>query len=139
MFQKTKDYIEKLVKEKNIPYLDVAVVKDGFPVFRYFSGDGREELNGKEKLLIYSATKPLTVVCAVRLIEEGKLFLEDKVSKYLPQFKNAYLLNENGEKILPETDITILHLFTMTAGLTYDYKGYKIKEEVEKMVAICPP
>ncbi len=129
MFQNAKDYINKIVKEKNIPYIDVAVVKDGFPIFRYLAGDGREELNGKEKLLIYSATKPLTVVSAIRLIEEGKLSLSDKVSKYLPEFREAYII-ENGKKVKPKTDMTILHLLTMTAGFTYDCESYPIRETV---------
>lgn len=132
MFESTKNYIDGLVFDKKIPYIDVCVIKNGLPVFRYLSGDGREELTGKENLLIYSATKPLTVVCVARLIEEGKLFLDDKVSKYLPEYNDVFLLDEKGNKVAPKTDITILHLLTMTAGLTYDYDSYKVREEVEK-------
>ena len=132
MFESVKNYVDKIVCDKNIPYIDVGVMKEGLPLFRYLSGDKREQLSGKENLLIYSATKPLTVVCVMRLIEEGKLSLTDRVSKFLSEYKDVYLLDEKGKKIPPKTDITILHLLTMTAGLTYDYNGYKIKEEVEK-------
>ena len=133
MFTKTKNYIDALVKNKGIPYIDIGVMKKGFPVFRYLSGDGREEVNGKEKLLIFSATKPMTVVLAMRLIEEGKMKLEDKVSTFLPEYESVYLLNEKGEKVAPKKDITILHLLTMTAGLTYDYKSYPIEEKVKSL------
>ncbi len=132
MFDNTKNYIDKLVNEKNIPYIDVAVVKDGFPIFRHLAGDGRENLNGKEKLCIYSATKPLTVVCVMRLIEEGKLFLNDKVSKYLPEYENAFIIDSEGKRKKPKEDMTILHLLTMTAGFSYDYEKYNIRKTVER-------
>jgi CubicO group peptidase (beta-lactamase class C family) len=133
MFTNTKNYIDALVKNKGIPYIDIGVMKGGLPLFRYLAGDGREELNGKEKLLIFSATKPMTVVMAMRLIEEGKMKLEDKVSTFLPEYESVYLLNEKGEKVSPKKDITILHLLTMTAGLTYDYKSYPIEEMVKSL------
>ena len=133
MFTKTKNYIDALVKNKGIPYIDIGVMKGGLPLFRYLAGDGREQLNGKEKLLIFSATKPMTVVMAMRLIEEGKMELEDKVSTFLPEYESVYLLNEKGEKVFPKEDITILHLLTMTAGLTYDYKSYPIEETVKSL------
>ncbi len=133
MFINTKKHIDNLVKNKGIPYIDIGVMKDGLPLFRYLSGDGREELNGKEKLLIFSATKPMIVALAMRLIEEGKMKLEDKVSKFLPEYDTVYLLDEKGNKIPPKTAITILHLLTMTAGLTYDYKSYPIEDTVKKL------
>ena len=133
MFTKTKEYIDSLVNKKGIPYFDIGVMKDGLPVFRYLSGDGREELTGKERLLLYSASKPMTVALAMRLIEEKKLSLEDKVKDYLPEYANVYLLDEKGNKIPPKRDITILHLLTMTAGLTYDYKNYPIEERVKSL------
>ncbi len=133
MFETAKKYIDELVTKKKIPYIDVGVVKDGFPVLRYLSGDGRENLTGKERLLIYSATKPLIVTGVMRLIEEGKISLTDKVKRFLPEYDAVFLLDENGKKVKPKNDITILHLLTMTAGLTYDYENYPIKERVEKL------
>jgi CubicO group peptidase (beta-lactamase class C family) len=35
---------------------------------------------------IYSMSKPITTVCAMMLVEEGKLALEDSVAKYIPSF-----------------------------------------------------
>ena len=35
-----------------------------------------------------SMTKALTAVAVLQLYERGWLFLDDKVSKYIPEFKN---------------------------------------------------
>lgn len=61
-----------------------------------------------------SMTKPLTGAAIQMLIEDGKLQLSDKVSKYIPDFRN----NKSG-------DITIFQLLTHTSGLPADKDYYK--------------
>ena len=123
-----KTYLSDLVKEKEIPYLDVIAYQNHKKIFRWWGGDGREKVTGKEKLFLYSATKPLTAVCALRLCEEGKLSLYDEVEKWLPSYKNVFIVDKNREKKPPIQKMLVLHLITMTAGLTYDFKGYPIHE-----------
>lgn len=116
-----KKLIDSLIKEKGLPYIDVCAWQAHKPVFRY--GYNREgEVTGKEPLFLYSATKPMTVVCAMRLIQEGKLALDEPVSKYLPAYARAYTQNEKGERVALKEPMRIWHLFTMTAGLTYNTK-----------------
>ncbi len=57
---------------------------------------------------IYSMTKPITSVAVMSLVEDGKLSLDDPVSRYLPQF--AHL-----------APITIQDLLRHTAGLSYGF------------------
>ena len=111
------ELIEEIRKEVGIPYLDVICYQDHKEIFRYLSG---EKTTGKEKLYMYSCGKPITVVSALRLVDEGKLSLEDKVCDYLPEVKNAFILNEKGEKEYVGEQMTVRHLFTMTSGFTYD-------------------
>lgn len=132
MVEEIKNYAEQMVMDKSIPYLDVIVYQNGRQLFRWYGGDGREKVTGKEKLFLYSATKPLTAVCALRLCEEGKLSLNDEVEKWLPAYKDVYVINTNGEKESPKSKMLVLHLITMTAGLTYDHKSYPIKETIKK-------
>lgn len=107
-------YIDKLIEEKDIPYLDFYMSVGQECVFRYYaSKDGAA--TGKEKLWLYSATKPMTVVGAMRLVEEGKLSLDDEVAKYLPVFKNTFLSDGTPTK----NKMKVRHLFTMSAGLSY--------------------
>ncbi|MEK6303553.1 MAG: serine hydrolase domain-containing protein [Acidobacteriota bacterium] len=78
---------------------------------------------------MYSMTKPITGVAVLMLYEEGKFFLTDPVSKYLPEFANmkvAVVENdaETGKVIraVPALrQITILDLLRHTSGI--DYRG----------------
>lgn len=72
---------------------------------------------------IYSMSKPITTVAAMMLYEEGKFQLTDPVEKYLPEFKNILVLNENGELEKQNRPFTIQMLMSHTAGLTYGVFG----------------
>lgn len=71
---------------------------------------------------IASMTKPITSVAIMMLWEEGKLGLDDPVSKFIPEFKNPKVLVsvEPLETRPAKGEITIRHLLTHTSGLTYD-------------------
>jgi CubicO group peptidase (beta-lactamase class C family) len=45
---------------------------------------------------ICSMTKPITSVAVMMLYEEGKFLLEDRVSKYLPEFKKCEGAGQTG-------------------------------------------
>lgn len=124
--ERVKAYIDKLIEEKGIPYIDFYMSVGKENVFRYYaSKDGKA--TGKEKLWMFSATKPMTVVAAMRLVEEGKLSLDDEVSKYLPAFEKTYLADGT-----PTTKkMTVRQLFTMSAGLSYQVGGEPYKSLIK--------
>ena len=78
---------------------------------------------------IASMTKPIVSICALQLMEQGKLSLEDPVSKFLPEFENIQVgvetTNLSGEKELslvpPNKKMTIQDLMRHTFGLTYGW------------------
>jgi CubicO group peptidase (beta-lactamase class C family) len=78
---------------------------------------------------IASMTKPIVSICALQLMEQGKLSLEDPVSKFLPEFENIQVgvetTNLSGEKELslvpPNKKMTIQDLMRHTSGLTYGW------------------
>ena len=78
---------------------------------------------------IASMTKPIVSICALQLMEQGKLSLEDPVSKFLPEFANIQVgvetTNLSGEKELslvpPIKKMTIQDLMRHTSGLTYGW------------------
>lgn len=76
---------------------------------------------------ICSMTKPITTTAVMILYEEGKLMLEDPVSKYLPEFKNPKVLVKpvSGQPYaVPATrEITIKDLLRHTSGLTYPWNA----------------
>ncbi|MBW3598387.1 MAG: beta-lactamase family protein [Planctomycetes bacterium] len=61
---------------------------------------------------IASMTKPITATAVMILRDEGKLSLDDPVSKFIPEFKNATL---EGKPL--EQEITVRRLLTHTSGL----------------------
>lgn len=112
--ERVKAYIDKLIAEKGIPYIDFYMSVGQEDAFRYIaSKDGKA--TGKEQLWLFSATKPMTVVAAMRLVEEGKLSLDDEVAKYIPAFENTFL----KEGIPTKNKMLVRQLFTMSAGLSY--------------------
>jgi CubicO group peptidase (beta-lactamase class C family) len=72
---------------------------------------------------IYSMTKPITSVAAMKLYEEGKFQLDDPLSMYLPEFKDVQVYGENGALEKPKRPISIRDLMSHTAGLTYGIFG----------------
>jgi CubicO group peptidase (beta-lactamase class C family) len=61
-----------------------------------------------------SLTKPLVTAAALRMLELGKFALADPVTKYIPDFRPAL---PNGDI----STITLRHLLTHTAGLSYGF------------------
>lgn len=70
---------------------------------------------------IASMSKPITSVAIMRLYEQGKVGLDDPVSKYIPEFKNPQVLVnvDPFETESAQREITIRHLLTHTSGLGY--------------------
>jgi CubicO group peptidase (beta-lactamase class C family) len=78
---------------------------------------------------IASMTKPMTAVAALMLYEEGKLLLDDSLSKYLPKVGalGVGLMDDPSERVLqteaPRRPIMILDLMRHTCGLPYGNRG----------------
>ena len=74
---------------------------------------------------IYSMTKPVTSVAVLMLLEEGLFRLTDPISAYLPAFREMEVLEVSPEgeerRGKAERPITIYHLLTHTAGLSYGF------------------
>ena len=69
---------------------------------------------------IASMTKPITSVAIMMLFEEGKLFLTDPVSKFIPAFKGSTVI-EDGKPVPARRAITIRDLLAHKSGITYGF------------------
>ena len=77
-----KKYMDSL-GEMSIPARDVTVWQDHKELFRYSSGHsdvgGEITVSDEDVYLLYSSSKLITCVGALRLVEAGKLNLSDPV------------------------------------------------------------
>ncbi len=69
-------------------------------------------------------TKAITTTAAMQLVEQGKITLDEPVSKYLPQLAKLDVLegfDGNGKPMLrpAKTPIALKHLLTHTSGFAY--------------------
>ncbi len=76
---------------------------------------------------IYSMTKPITSLAFMMLVEEGKVALDDPVSRYIPSWKNlgVYQSGIDGAYITRPVarPMQIVDLLRHTSGLTYGFQN----------------
>lgn len=107
------ELVDRTLKTFNVPGIAVAIVKDGKII--HAKGYGVKSILTKEKVDantlfgIASNSKAFTSAALAILVDEGKVKWDDKVIKYLPNFKmyNDYVTNE----------FTIRDLLTHRSGL----------------------
>ncbi|MBE8724812.1 serine hydrolase domain-containing protein [Flavobacterium hungaricum] len=85
--QKIDHYLKEIIAANEIPGAAAAVIKDGKVIYeKYFGKASLEEntfVNQNTAFKIFSTTKLITNVGIFQLIENGKLSLQDEISKYL--------------------------------------------------------
>jgi len=110
--------IDQAIAEKRLVGAVVLILRDGKPVYRRAAGlaDRERAVAMREDTVfrLASLTKPIVTAAALRLVEQGKLSLEDPVTRFLPSFRPAL---PNGD--VPA--ITLRQLLTHTAGLAYGF------------------
>jgi CubicO group peptidase (beta-lactamase class C family) len=123
-----QDYINK----GTVNGMVALIVKDG--KIAYYKAFGTNDAAGtplkKDAIFrIASQTKAITSVAVMMLYEEGKFLLDDPVGNYIPEFRNAKVLDQYNEKDTSYTTVparrpvTIRDLLTHTSGIGYAQIG----------------
>jgi CubicO group peptidase (beta-lactamase class C family) len=109
------------------------IVQDGKMIYQKAFGfsnmEGKTAMQNNSIFRIASMTKPVVSVAAMLLYEEGKFLLDDPLSKFIPAFKDATVINkynaaDTSYTTVPATqEITIRHLLTHTSGIGYAQIG----------------
>ncbi|WP_264173776.1 serine hydrolase domain-containing protein [Pseudomonas chlororaphis] len=110
--------IERAIDQQRIVGTVVVVMRDGQVVYQRAAGFADREaarpMTGDTILRLASITKSMVSAVAMRLVEQGKLSLDDTVSQWLPDFRPRLA---DGT----QPSITLKQLLTHTAGLSYGF------------------
>ena len=118
--------LQKHIDDGEIAGVVSAVARDGKLVYQVALGklDRERDADMREDALfrIYSMSREITSVAALRLFEEGAFNFDYPVSKYLPEFSDQRVLLNSESTDLEATrqrvgEMTIAHLLTHTSGL----------------------
>ena len=78
------------------------------------------EMNDQTLFRIYSMTKPIVSVATMSMVEDGLIAIEDPVSKYITEFANMKIIDEETGDITPaKNEMTVQDLLTHESGLIY--------------------
>lgn len=111
------DVLDQVVTQQSIVGAVVMIAHDGKLVYQravgYADREAKIPMQENSIFRLASMTKPLVSIAALSLIDQGKLHLDDPVTRWLPDFQPKF----NANAAPPE--ITIRQLLTHTAGLDY--------------------
>ncbi len=109
---KIDNFVKSEMQKQKIPGVSLAVVKNGKIVMvkGYGFSNIEHQVAVKPETIFQSGSvgKQFTATAVMMLVEEGKISLDEKISKYLGDVPNSW------------KNITIRHLLTHTSGMT-DY------------------
>jgi CubicO group peptidase (beta-lactamase class C family) len=123
--------LDGYVRSGKIPGVVAAIgYGDAPPTFiaaGHIADDPDAPMAGPDSLWrVYSMTKPITAMAAMKLIEEGKLKLDQPISDFIPAYKTMRVVLDPAKSLdsRPATrPITVRELLTHTGGLTYQFFG----------------
>lgn len=88
----------------------------------YMDIETRKPMQVDNIFQIHSMTKPVVVMAAMMLMEQGLLALNDPVEKYLPEFRGQWEVDEKTPERLtlrrPARPVSIRDLMTHTSGMS---------------------
>ncbi len=120
--QKTAD---KLVSERLFAGVEWRIDQGGKNIFAGKSGvqdlATNSEIPESALYRVYSMTKPIISVLALKLIEEGYLQLTSTLAEFDNRFSSMIVLNPDGHLAPADGLITVEHLLTHRAGFSYDF------------------
>ena len=125
VFDKARTELEADVKAGIVPGAVLLIAKGGQVVDLATVGtQGPSDptpMSAETIFRVYSMSKPIVSVAAMQLVEEGKLSLDDKLSKYIPEFANPKVLEGKGKTHPAAREITIRDLLCHESGLIYGF------------------
>ncbi|TFK22957.1 beta-lactamase [Coprinopsis marcescibilis] len=130
--KKALDELEQTAKSGRLPGFTLAVSNLDEQIYvnaagnKTYGDSSSPQVTPETVFWICSMTKLLASLAALQLLEQGKISLEDPVSKFFPEFESAVVV----QNVFTDPDpsyaaatqaVTILHLFNHSSGLYYSF------------------
>jgi len=116
------------------------IVRDGKIIYNRSFGvsdlENKTPAKTTDIFRIASQTKAIVSIAVMMLFEDGKLLLDDPVSKFIPEFAHPVVLDKYNEKdttftsIPAKREITVRDLLTHTSGIDYAGIGSPIMNAI---------
>jgi CubicO group peptidase (beta-lactamase class C family) len=118
-----------------------AVAKDGKILYEnYF---GYADLEEKRPMAddtihrLFSLSKVIVCTAGMMLYERGKFLLDDPIYEYIPEYKETYVYecegNGNFHVRKAKNPMLVKHAFTMSVGLPYHFGGTKTSDDMARV------
>jgi len=132
---KVDEYIRSEMQAQQIPGVALAVIKDGKMIIArgYGFANVEHQVPVKPETIFQSGStgKQFTATAVMMLVEDGKLNLDDKITKYFPDGPEAW------------RNITVRHMLTHTSGMTdypedFDLRRDYTEDELYQRIKTIP-
>ena len=135
--QRIQEMIQRRIAAGEMTGASAVVVRKGKVVYQTYQGvmdsETKKPVTADTMFRIASMTKPVTSAAIMMMIEEGKVRLNDPISRYIPEFKNIKVAVQSGPAVAPAAggrggapqfytmpptrEITVKDLLTHVSGL----------------------
>ena len=126
-----RDALQKYVDSGELPGAISVFYKDGVQetcCIGYADADAKRPITLDDPYMQCSQTKGFCGVTIAILVEEGKISLDDPVSKYLPEFKDLWIResNTNGvQKLVKAKNVlTVRNVMNHTGGFPFELPNF---------------
>ena len=134
--QRIQQMLQKHIAAGEMAGASAVVVRKGKVVYQTYQGvmdlESKKPVTADTMFRVASMTKPVTSAAIMMMIEEGKVHLNDPVSRYIPEFKSLKVAVQSGPPVAspngrgstpqfytvpPAREVTVKDLLTHTSGL----------------------
>jgi CubicO group peptidase (beta-lactamase class C family) len=160
--QRIQQMLQKHIAAGEMAGASAVVVRKGKVVYQTYQGvmdlESKKPVTAETMFRVASMTKPVTSAAIMMMIEEGKVHLNDPVSRYIPEFKSLKVAVQSGPAVPnaggrgstpqfytvpPAREVTVKDLLTHTSGLASGDMGNSTvraiaRKEGEKLEQYIP-
>jgi CubicO group peptidase (beta-lactamase class C family) len=122
---KLDQVLRNLVEGRSTPGIVALILQNGQAVYTRNFGvrevGSTAPIGASDMFRLASMTKAVTSVAAMMLVEEGRIGLDDPLSRFLPEFAALRVRGPDGVEAPASRPPTIRELLTHTAGFSYNF------------------